>query len=1049
MISIIKPEIRQNAGEIGFNVFTIKNNSNKNLKIRPFLELPTNWSIFSNIFTDTIIEANGSISLPIRFKSSPESISKTTYSIIVKVFIENPKIIKEDSFNIILDEYHNWDMEIPKKRAFFYPEKDEASFSLKLINNGNTSDTINITIDPDRRIKLFGLGAEGDPFIMVLQAKTDTTLFYAAQYSYSKDRVFDINKVKVLATSKKKKVLRTVILEKYSDTYSPFDIDKTLSHETEIGFRSFSSSKELLPFLRARGASVFKNESKFRYNLTYYDITNDENFISNTYYNLLYTWDDFNFGVGAFSSNLGRNLYSRNCLMVSNGFSINENTIIEGYASYGLTSPKANIAAAYKFDNNKINMQVSASLDIDSYNKRNTISAVYKTGRIKIIKNHDIRLSIYGYQEMFDVKNPYQLSGLAWDFNYFGKFGRNISVQFTNNYGSPNIPGPQMGLKNFYTKIKYKPGESEQYITITYINSARNYFFYDHEGTKMPNIKLADQYVNLLYHFDYNKKARFYIGPSMEHYNSSHPVPDVTERIKYDVNKYRIEFKLYFGSHIMTNVKYGLGVMNQQNMNEIGRNVHDFHILSEYNNNGYGIRAAYDNGPMVNMGLYQYALDAGNHSISISPYILKSYLKDRIGVSLFTNYTHRFDLNYGSLNINPKIEAFIYRNWYAVVGGTYTYTQQKYGELNVQNSFQYIEFSVKKKWGNSDYYRWRKDLRRLKIQLFKDENGNGKMDRGEKGIAEVKVRILLKNTADQKARENFPVDITLMSNEKGIVTFNKIPRGFYQLTIVPLSDLNEYFYIDNTSNNIEMLKNITKSIPFQKSDKIVGKIEIIRRKFVAEKDEQKNMANIKVTAFNEKGDSYSSFTRSDGSFTIYAPGNNVYYVRIKNVFGNDFMIMNNDSRRRLVDSTSMPVEIRVVEKSRKINFKKAKATSHSPNIQKVKVLPGKIYHNENNKPVDINSIPNFNIPDKQVKVEEIIAGKFYLIAGEFKDIRDATKALKIIEEQGIGAKIGISGDPPIYYISIDNSESKEEANTKLRNYRRVGLKPIIIKKIKE
>lgn len=336
----------------------------------------------------------------------------------------------------------------------------------------------------------------------------------------------------------------------------------------------------------------------------------------------------------------------------------------------------------------------------------------------------------------------------------------------------------------------------------------------------------------------------------------------------------------------------------------------------------------------------------------------------------------------------------------------------------------------------------------MKIHLFKDTNGNGKMDRGEEGISNVKVRIELTNTASQQVRDNFPVDITLMTNDKGIVYFTRIPRGFYKVTIVPLIDLKEYFYLDNSNNVVELNKNENIEIPFQKADKIVGMVEMKRNKFVTKDDQVITMSNIKVTAFNEIGDSYSTFTRADGSFNIYAPGNHTYTVRIKNVFGNDFIIMNNDSKRYLSDSISQPVIIRVIEKSRKIKFKKA-AKQDTHDIQKIKVLPGKIYENSSDKPVDVNSIPDFKMDAVSLNISEAVEGMFYLSSGELTSIIDVKKLLDIYKEQGIDAKVKVMGDPPVYIVVVAESENRDKARELLKGYRNAGFKNIKLLKFRE
>jgi hypothetical protein len=1043
--TFIKKEMWCQNGELSFNVVKITNSTDDTLKIRPVINLPEEWQLFSKSFTDTIIPAQNSISLPFRFRPSGSAKSEMEHIIQFKGLSLNRGTLIDASFSVKLQVNHNWNLEIPEKRVVFYPGMNICRFNIKLVNDGNTSENIKLRLQPTRRIVIENSSEDEPVFSINIPRQSDTTLSFTVSYRYDEDRVFDINKIQIHASNNDKTIIRAVILEKYSDTFAPFEVDKTLSHETELGMRTFSMSKEILPFIRARGITNFTDDSKFIYNFTYYDIRNTENIINNSYYNFLYTNEKLNTGIGAFSSLLGRNLYSRNCIMISNEFKVKSNSSIEAYASYGLTTPKTSIAAGYRINNEKINMIASASFNVDEYNKRNTTSIVLNSGRFTLFKNHDFRVNLYGYREDYYLKNRYTQIGYAWDLSYYGNITPNLSIHLTNNYGSPDIPGPQMGLINLYSMLKYSVPETRNHVSIVYINSSRTYYHTNEEGTKLPDINLNDQYINVLFHNNSNKKTRWYIGPSIELYSSSHPVENSNSRIFYNVEKYRMEFKGFFGNHFMLNTKFGIGEYNYSELNISSGRQYDFHLLSDYNNNGYGLRLSYDYGPMVNTGLYQYALDAGNNSINISPYMIKNYFSGRVGVSMFTNYTHRFDMKFGSLNINPRIETYLFRDWYVVTGGTYNYTHQVYSEFDSRRSFYYLELSVKKRWGRSEYDSWKKNLRRLKIQLFKDKNGNGKFDRNEEGIPNVKISIKLVNTAGKGAREHFPVDITLMSNEKGIVTFSRIPKGFYNATIIPLTNLKQYFYIDSNTEQIELNKNTALVIPFQKANKIVGNIDLKRKKFTSGTEATIDLANVKVTAYNKLGDSYSSFTLKDGSFTIYAPGNHIYHIRIKNVFGKEFRVLNNDYQLMLVDTASTPVVFKVVEQNRKINFRKVSPKSpDKPTLQKIKVLPGKVYENPDNKPVDKNAIPDFKIPEMQIIVNEMINNMFYLIAERAHNFVEAEKIIKILREQGVNSFIGVSEGSETYFIYVDLAHTRTEAKAILAGYKTAMLRPITI-----
>jgi hypothetical protein len=1050
--SFVKSEIFQKAGELSFNVVRIYNYSDNAINILPILDVPDGWAIFSSAFTDTVIPPNSDISLPFRFRTPSTAKSDIEHIVSFKALSANKNIFIESSFVVKLESFHNWDVIIPEKRVFFYPRMNLARFDIIIVNNGNTNELISLDIKPDSKIKLECLSSSDFRPEINLAPNSDTTLCFTAAYVYSEDRVFDVSKVQIHATDGKIKIFRAVLIEKYSDTYAPFEIDRNLAHETEAGVRTFSKSNEVLPFIKARGSAAFKNESSFNYNFTYYDLTETEDFISNSYYNFLYTRNSFNAGLGAFSSQLGRNLYSRNSLMVSNIIKLSSTASIEAYASYNLLSPKTSLAAGYYLNNKNINMLGSVSYDVDGANKVNTASAILNTGRIPLAKNNELSAILYGYHESHYFANKYQQLGYAWDINYFGKITRNLSFHFTNNYGSPNISGPQMGLVNFSTKVKYNISETKDYLSAQYLNSSRNYYNVNSEGYRMPEIMLKDQYANILFHSNTNKKFRWYMGPSVEFYNSSTPIPNQDERAIYNIQKYRMEIKCFFGRNLMMHIKYGLGKFSYEEIENLTDSRYDFHLLGDYHYSGYGLRFSYDYGPMVNMGLYQYALDAGNNSVNISPYIIKTYLKGRVSLSMFANYAYRFDLKYGSLNINPKIETYVFKDWYFVVSGTYNYTQQSYHEFDSRRSFYYMEFSIKKRWGKSDNNKWKKNLRRLKIQLFKDENGNGKQDDYEKGIPNTKIRLQITNSATQNNRGNFPIDITLLSNDKGIVIFNQIPKGFYKVTIIPIDDLKEYFYVNKSAEQIELNKNSVYSIPFQKASKIKGWIDLKREKFTKDSKIKTDIANIKVTAFNKLGNSYSAFTHKDGSFTIFAPGNHIYQIRMKNVFGKNFRILKNDIQLLLVDTTSAPIVFKIVEQNRKINFKKASPTNKStdsPVLQKIKVLQGTIYNDSDQKPVPKDGIPNFNLPKMTLETNKMISGRYYLIAGHINNFKDAEKLMQILHEQGIKSYLGAIEKQELYYVYLEFTNSRAEAKQKLANYKKAEIKPITIIKFEE
>ncbi len=1044
----LKPVIRQDAGNIIFNVVRIKNISTTNKKITPVLLLPEGWKSFGGNIPDTIVFAGDSISLAYRMRVPRNAKAEINHKIIFQIFSNRNQLLFSTDFLVQTNPFHDWEIIMPKERVYFFPGNDRAVFEIKLVNNGNTPEAIDLNMVSDKKIKLTTLNEDDIPELIMLRPGSDTTIKLMARYTYSEERIFDLSKIHVHASSAGNKFYRSILLEKYSDNYNPFEIDNTLAQQVEVGVRTFSHNDEFLPFIRTNGKTDINEISNFKYNFTYYDLTQTENIIGNSYYHFLYTREELKVGLGAFSSMLGRNLYNRNSVMVADKIRLSKTGQLEGFASYGFVESRASAAFAYYHETDKVNMDAAVSYDFDEFRKINTASFTYHSNRIKLMKSHEVSASVYAYNEQHYHSNKYSLAGIAYDLNYFGQISKRLKFQITNNYGSPNIPGPQMGLLNFYAKANLATSNPKHHFSFKYVNTTKNYYLMTFDGRKLPDVWLHDQYGSIMFHSFSGKIHRWAAGPSIEFYKSIKPQSNANYDEIYSVRKYRMEYRSFIGTKLSLSVKAGLGDISYQTDELVEKERYDLHILGDYNFGGYGFRLSYDYGPMVNTGIYQFVNDVSNNSINLSPYVMKQVFKNRVRLVLFTNLSYLFDRKYGYITVDPKIETYVFKDWYFVIGGTYSYVNQEYKGSRMESSHYYTEFSIKKRWGKSDYKKWQKDLRRVKIVFFQDNNGNGIKDNFEEGIPHVKARLLLINSADQKRTAEFPTDLTLLSNDKGNVIFSRIPMGFYELTITPLVDQKEYFYVSKTAEKIEVTKTDVYYIPFQKASKIEGRIQVSHRKYSLQGDHIHDLANIKVTAISSDGDTYSAFTLKDGSFVLFAPSNNIYFLRMSNVFGKDFRILQNDIK--VVLPNPKRVVFNVVERSRSINFKKAKPQKEGePKLQKIKVLPGKIYAGEKGRLAEQNPLPQFNIKDKPADAQVMLKGKYYVVVCRAESQKNADEYVKILKENGLLTHIGIDSETVDVFIFTNYYSTKKEAKDEIEKLKASGIKKTEIYYLKE
>jgi len=1034
----IKPVVDHQSGMPCFNVVRLKNHSSEAVFLHPVLKLSENWSVIGEPPGDQLIAAGDSLYLPLRFKSASGAILQESYDVFFQCYSAKNQLLATAYFEIVTEKTHAWEVSVSEKRVLLVPNLNRAEFSILVSNTGNTAETISLEVEPDLKLGIEPMSTDGLKLDLSLPPGHDTLLRFGVTYNYSEQRIFDVGKVQIYATNGLSKVYRSVLVEKYSDAYSPFVIEQGLLHTTEVGVRTFSRNNEVLPFIKTRGLTTMKNEGNFSYNFTYYNLTDREDVIGNSYYQFLYSLKSLKAGLGAFSSMLGRNLYSRNSVMIADEIQLSPASALEGYTSYGFIDHKASVAMGYHYTRGKRDMKASGSYDDDDKTKTKTTSFVLHTNKISLSKNHDISAVIYAYNEKHSLFSPYTLSGLAYDLNYAARLTDKIDIQLMNNMGTAEIPGPQMGLFNLMLRTRFNIAGTKNYFAWTLFNTERNYHQYNREGIKSPYLYLRDQFGSVFFHFGNSKSLRFDAGPSIEFYYASNPSREGNARETFRIEKYRVEFKAFYKQFLMLNIKYGLGNLYYINSNKPARSDYDLHILTDVNARGYGMQVRYDYGPMANSGLYQYAIDNKTNGISISPFVLKTFLDERIRLTLFSNLVYRFDLKYGTININPRVEAYVYRNWYAVMSGSYNYTRQHFDNGNFGNSFYYLEFAVKKNWGKSDDNQWKNDLRRLNIQMFKDENGNGFKDRNEVGVPNIKVRLRLTNSAKQHKEGKLPVDITLVTNEKGIVSFNKIPKGFYEMNITALDNLMEYFYVGQQVEKIEVLKNEVMQVPFQKANKLGGRIEVKRQKFIKDSELTVDMANIKVTAYNALGNSYAAFTDAEGKFNVYVPGNQVYYVRIANVFGDHFVILNNDINVPMPESTGKAVVFQVVERNRQINFKKVSKPEPDSGeyvIQKIKVLAGRMNQTEGAGTQEQAFKPKMNKTMLQ-------PGMFYVVLAEAKSLAEAVRFRQLFSEQGLVISFGYDEVSNVTYVYTNYYAKREEAQKEIRIIEKMGVKRV-------
>jgi outer membrane protein OmpA-like peptidoglycan-associated protein len=253
---------------------------------------------------------------------------------------------------------------------------------------------------------------------------------------------------------------------------------------------------------------------------------------------------------------------------------------------------------------------------------------------------------------------------------------------------------------------------------------------------------------------------------------------------------------------------------------------------------------------------------------------------------------------------------------------TYGYQSTVEGSLDEKFTYSnaYFEFRVQKKFG---FNQPRVKYYDLKVVFFKDLNGDGIKGKDEPGMQNVLTKIDVdRNVVDSleqfSTQEGGFYSVELLSDANGIIKYDNIPSGFYEIKYLSLNNTQGNFSSDNSIEHALIDEDKIIYIPYKENNKLFGSVLFNRSRL----SNLGNIspANIKVTATDSRGNIYTTLTNSKGEFVLYVPNVDKYKVRINNIFFEHFNLEQNDFLVELNGYRQFELNFILNEKRRRINF---------------------------------------------------------------------------------------------------------------------------------
>ena len=192
----------------------------------------------------------------------------------------------------------------------------------------------------------------------------------------------------------------------------------------------------------------------------------------------------------------------------------------------------------------------------------------------------------------------------------------------------------------------------------------------------------------------------------------------------------------------------------------------------------------------------------------------------------------------------------------------------------------------------------------MQVVLFKDINADSIYNDGDEVLPGATVRINGKS---------------FISDEKGKISYKNVSRGIYDLDLTS-SALKNWAPRSTYRQSVQVNKETNIFIPFKKIAYFTGKVTL---KKAVNSAKTFSVSNIKIIAVNSKGETFTTLTTENGSFSFSLPEDR-YEVRIfSSYFDPSFRVEESVLYADLTNQLSVkPLEFVVTEQKRQINIRK-------------------------------------------------------------------------------------------------------------------------------
>ncbi len=937
-----------------FNPLVIKNNTDELLDCQIQITTPQNWQYLGEQDKQIKIFPNDSLIHPVSL-IMPKNIKGDIGYVIIASLVtkEEYKTLQTASFYIKVPIESSIHFKLIDNIVHIDPQTNSTSLKYEITNKGNVDEMVSLKLTTP--IDLMVKGESENVYIENMQIpwKTDT-LINIDILSENVKKPKRLQSIKVEAETPHKKESHTLWVKHLKSITKKTipDYYKCLSVRLS-GYDILSNNEPSFSSL-VRGNYLFKNGLDLYMKFQKYQ--NNFDLIRGSRYHLgiknkkmdIYFGNVHNFeyqqahGVGI----NGEFTFDKHKIRVVSNKNLITNTFNSGLSYQIFPKEYLNL-------NTDLAFKAGGFLSQHHSTQRQTENIFFQS----FIKKAKHSLSTqyflsknYSLSDGNDSRNGYGLNIL-----YSSTFADRLNINWRSFYGSPHFSGINQGRLRGKGVLNFKINKNNYFRTYYNIYTYQPKLFKG--DSLLPQKYNQTQTIRSEYSYLLNPRLEIYAGPIYDFFKSNsfyyhqHDTLLVSKNPQLRIGT-RIKGEKYFFLHSYLSFGHAYiqkastifrGEYNPEILNKTPLNILDF--AATMRTKDMGIFINYYRGPYTpnETFLSLYLNEYYTQQLNVMPYIKTFIYKEKLELN------GRFNFNYNIGSGSQRFYLLTRFRWHftdnlliflsnntSITG----YTSSK-GE-HTSKAFSFTEIGIKKDFVCKQP---RFEYSDLTLLFYKDLNGNRKRDTNEPGMKNV----LVKAVRDSLMQYGNFNAVELISDQYGKIVFKNIPEGRYKFTCTPLSsDKNFRLENDTITLSLPAEKGI-QEIPFYETFKLMGNIVMHRSPFSTLGII--NLKNIKITAIDDQGNIYDTFTNRDGKFVFYLPSAGHYWVRINNIFKTHFNLQQEQYMVAFNGYKQFDISFVFNEKQRITQLDSYLEDDLEPEMVKQVVVSGTIKDGLNSEPV--------------------------------------------------------------------------------------------------